>query len=213
MSILNLIRPRTKLDLEIENQKKRGVLTVISGPAGAGKDTTVDGLRQKFGFGKIVTCTTREKRANEKEGKDYHFISKEEFKKKINQNFFLEWEKYLNNFYGTPKNEVLKNIKKGVDVLLRVDVRGAKSVKREIPEAVLVYLSAPSFKILGKRMKRRKELQKSIDQRLQVAAWEVEQFEGFDYLVVNEENKIEKTVKLVKMIIETERRRIKNGKK
>lgn len=205
-----MLQPRTKLDLEIENQKKRGILAVVSGPsAGVGKDAIVNRLREKYAFDKITTFTSRPKRPGEKEGFDYHFIAREDFEQKINQGFFLEWEKYLDNFYGTPKKKALEKIKKGIDVLLRVDVRGAKSVKKAIPQAVLVYIAAPSFEILKERLIKRKDPSESIEKKLQAAQWEVEQFEGFDFLVVNEQDKLEDTVELVRMIIEAEKRRIK----
>lgn len=209
-----MIYPRTKLDLEIDNQKKRGILLVISGPSsGVGKDSVVNGFRKKYQLSKIVTYTSRPKRPGEKAGFDYHFITPKEFERKIKQNFFLEWEKYLGNYYGTPKSKVKKAIKSGKDVLLRVDVRGAKSVKKAIPQAVLIYIAAPSFKIMAERLlNRKRDDQKEIERKLQVATWEVEQFEGFDYLVVNEEGKLDKTIEIVKMILEAERRRVRSSK-
>lgn len=203
-----MIRPKTKLELEIEAQKKRGILAVVSGPsAGVGKDAVVNGLRKKYPFEKVVTCTTRAQRPGEKDGFDYYFFRKEEFEKKTKEDFFLEWEKYLDNYYGTPRKEVLEKMKKG-DVLLRVDVRGAKSVKKVIPTALIIYIAPPSFKTLERRLHKRNDDEQSIERKVQVAVWEVEQFEGFDYVVVNEENRLDKTVELVKMIIEAERRRV-----
>lgn len=200
----------TKLDAEVAAQKKRGILVVVSGPsAGVGKDTIVNRLVSKYSFAKITTYTTRPKRPAEKEGFDYHFIQKGEFEEKISEGFFLEHEKYLDNFYGTPKQEILETIKNGKDVLLRIDVRGAKSVKKATSRAVLVYIAAPSFAILKERLAKRKDPSESIEKKLQVALWEVEQFDGFDYLVVNEQDKVEDTVDQVRMIIEAERRKVR----
>lgn len=201
-----------KLDLEIQAQKNRGVLVVVSGPsAGVGKDAVVNKLKEKYGFSKITTLTTRPMREGEQEGVDYYFVSQDEFEKKKNEDYFLEWEKYLDNFYGTPKQEVLDNVSQGKDVILRIDVRGAKSVKKIIPSAVLIYIAAPSFDILKLRLEKRKDKSESIEQKLQAAAWEVEQFDGFDYLVVNEQDRLDDTVELVHNIIEAERRRVKKS--
>lgn len=204
---------KTKLDEEIQAQKNRGVLAVVSGPsAGVGKDAVVNTLKKKYGFAKITTYTTRERRPGEQNGVDYFFVTPQEFEQKIKQGFFLEWEKYLENFYGTPKQTVLDSIQNGQDVLLRIDVRGAKSIKNAIPRAVLLYIAAPTFQTLKKRLEKRKDPSESIEKKLQAAAWEVEQFEGFDYLIVNEDDQLEKTAEIVKMTIESERRRVKIAK-
>lgn len=208
-----MIRPKTKLELEIEAQKKRGILLVLSGAsAGVGKDAVRKGLLKKYHFEQTVTCVSRSKRVGERDGFDHHFLTKQEFEKRIKENFFLENVLYLGNHYGTPKKDVIGKIKKGKDVLLRVDVRGAKSVKKAIPQAVLVYIAPPSFETLEKRLHKRKDKEELIKKKLQVAIWEIEQFEGFDYVVVNEEGKLDKTVELVKSIVETERRKIRNNK-
>jgi guanylate kinase len=199
-----------KLDLEIQAQKNRGILVVVSGPsAGVGKDAVVNKLKEKYGFSKITTLTTRPKREGERDGVDYHFVSFDEFERKRNENYFLEYEKYLDNYYGTPKHEVLDSVSQGKDVLLRIDVRGAKSVKKAIPASVLIYIAAPSFDTLKLRLEKRKDKSESIEKKLQIAIWEVEQFEGFDYLVVNQQDKLDDTVELVHNIIEAERRRVK----
>lgn len=205
-----MIRPKTKLELEIQAQKNKGILTVVSGASsGVGKDSVVKGLRKKYSFDRVVTYTTRKIRPGEKNGVDYNFISKQEFEEKIKKGFFLEHVLYLDNHYGTPKKDVIEKIEKGKDVLLRIDVRGAKSVKKSIPESVLVYIAPPSFGAMEKRMLKRNDQKESIKKKLQVAVWEIEQFEGFDYVVVNEEGKLDKTIELVKMIIEAERRKIR----
>ena len=205
-----MIKPRTKLDLEIETQKKRGILTVVSGASsGVGKDSVVKGLRKKHSFDRVVTYTTRKIRPGEENGADYNFVSKQEFEEKIKKGFFLEHILYLDNHYGTPKKDVIDKIKKGKDVLLRIDVRGAKSVKQAISESVLVYIAPPSFDAMEKRMLKRNDQKESIKKKLQVAVWEIEQFEGFDYVVVNEEGKLDKTIELVKIIIEAERRKVR----
>lgn len=209
-----MIYPRTKLDLEIDAQKKRGILLVISGPSsGAGKDSVRNGFVKKYKVSKILTYTSRQKRPGERDGFDYNFISTKEFEKKIKEGFFLEWEKYLGNYYGSPKSEVKKKLNSGEDVLLRVDVRGAKSVKKAIPESVLVYIAAPSFGVMAKRLKHRRDNEEEIKRKLKVAVWEVEQFEGFDYLVVNEQGKLDQTIEIVKMILEAERHRVKSSKR
>jgi len=206
-----MIRPKTKLELEIEAQEKRGILLVVSGPsAGVGKDAIVKGLREKYPFERVVTCTTRGKRPGEIQGKDYDFISKEEFEIRIRKGYFLEWVKYLDNYYGTPKKETISKMRTGKDVLLRIEVRGAKVIKEALPETVLVYIAPPSFETLEKRMEKRNDDTGSIARKLQVAVWEIEQFDGFDYVVVNEEGKLDQTIEYVKMIVEAERRKARN---
>ena len=208
-----MIRPKTKLELEIEDQKKRGILVVISGPsAGVGKDSVRKGLLEKYNCKQVVTYVSREKRSHERNGVDHHFITRQEFERKIKEKFFLEWVITLGNYYGTPKKDILDKIKMGEDVVLRVDVRGAKSVKKILSEALLVYIAPPSLKVLEERLKKRKDVKEMIAKKIQLAEWEIEQFEGFDYIVVNEEGKLDKTIELVKSIIETERRKIKNNK-
>lgn len=205
-----MIKPKTKLELEIEAQNKKGILTIISGASsGVGKDSVVKGLRKKYLFDRVITYTTRKIRPGEKNGVDYNFISKQDFESKIKKGFFLEHVVYLDNYYGTPKKDVLEKINKGKDVLLRIEVRGSKVVKKKIPEAVLVYIAPPSFDTMEKRMLKRNDKEESITRKLQVAVWEIEQFEGFDYVVVNEEGKLDKTIELVKMIIEAERRKVR----
>lgn len=205
-----MIRPKTKLELEIEAQNKRGILLVLSGPsAGVGKDAVRKGLLEKYNFQQVVTYVSRTKRPHEREGFDHHFVSAPEFEKRIKESFFLENEKYLDNYYGTPKKNVLDNINKGKDVLLRVDVRGAKSVKKLLPKTVLVYLAPPSFEILEKRLRKRADQKEMIAKKLQVAVWEIEQFKGFDYVVVNEEGKLEQTIEIIKSIVEAERRKVR----
>lgn len=204
--------PRTKLDLEIDAQKRRGILLVIAGPSsGVGKDAVRNGFAERYKISKLVNYSSRPKRPGEKEGAELHFISAQEFEKKIKQKFFLEWEKYLDNYYGTPKKVVVDTLRSGKDIAVRVDVRGAKSIKKAIPEAVIIYIAAPSFEIMARRLKNRKDTtEEEMKKKLQVATWEVEQFNGFDYLVVNEEGKLDKTIKVVKMILESERKKIRN---
>ncbi len=205
---------KTKLDLEIEAQKKRGVLLIISGPTCAGKDSVVrELLKINKNAIRLVTTNSRPKRADEKEGVDYYFISKAEFEKLINQGAFFEWVEYRGDYRGTQKKHIEQALKTGKDVLWRIDVRGVKNinqkVKKEYPYSAFIFLSE-DLKVLEKRMKKRAtEQQKWQEWSIERAVWEMNQYKDFDYLVVNKEGKLHEAVEIINMIIEAERRRIR----
>jgi guanylate kinase len=193
----------------IENQTKQRLFLVISGPsAGAGKDSVERGLISRYGLQSIVTYNTRKPRVGEKDGVDYHFISREEFEKKIQDNFFLEHKVYLDNYYGIPESDVREKLSQGNDVVVRVDVRGARSIKEKIPSAVLIYVTTPSIENLRSHLLKRNDDPAMIEKKLEVARWELEQFIYFDYLVVNEEGKLEETISKVYDIILAERMKV-----
>ena len=204
-----------KLIQEIEEQKKRGILIVISGPTCAGKDSVVRELLKKNGnICRLVTTNSRPKRPEEKEGLDYYFVSRTEFEKLINKDAFFEWVEYRGDYRGTQKRHIEEALKSGKEVLWRIDVRGVKNirekVKKTFPCSAFIFL-AEALPVLEKRMKRRaSEDKKWQDWSLARAVWEMKQYHDFDYLVINEEGKLQRTVELVRMIIEAERRRVKN---
>ncbi|MDD5494761.1 MAG: guanylate kinase, partial [Dehalococcoidia bacterium] len=136
--------------------KGKPLVVVISGPSGVGKDATIHKLAQSGArFHYVVTATTRPKRHNETHGVDYYFLSEEDFKKKIKQDEFLEHAVVYGNYYGVLKSEVSNALKKGEDVILKVDVQGATTLEKTIPEAVFIFLVAPSIDDLSERLKRR----------------------------------------------------------
>ncbi|HEX9740078.1 MAG TPA: guanylate kinase, partial [Ignavibacteriaceae bacterium] len=136
---------------------EKGHIFVVSAPSGAGKTTIVKSILKdipELAFS--ISATTRRKRENERDGFDYHFISEEAFRKKIEENGFVEWEKFYDYYYGTPKGFIDDKINNGISVLLEVDVKGALSIKTIYPDAILIYIYPPSFEVLVERLKNRR---------------------------------------------------------
>jgi len=157
---------------KISSSKARVV--VISGPSGCGKTTLHKALLAspllKGKLVKSLSATTRVKRPGERSGRDYLFLSPQIFKDRIKKGYFLEWEKVFDQYYGTPKRQVLKLLKKGIHVLLCIDVKGARNVVRAFPRALKIFIKAPSLKILEARLKARgSESRETLALRLKVA--------------------------------------------
>jgi guanylate kinase len=189
-------------------RREKGHIFVISAPSGAGKTTIVKNILRDFpNIVFSVSATTRKKRDNETEGVDYHFISEKEFIAKIEKKDFVEWEKFYDYYYGTSKGFIEEKINNGISVLLEVDVKGALSIKTIYPEAILIYISPPSFEILVERLKnRRTEDEIDFKKRIERAKMELSQKDKFDYLVVNKDlnTAISETESLIKKIINKE---------
>lgn len=183
---------------------KKGRIFVVSAPSGSGKTTICKRvLRRIRNVVPSISVTTRAPRPVEKDGKDYHYVSPESFKKKIEKGKLLEWEKNFGHFYGTPKQFVLEKIKEGKNILLSIDVKGAMKVKKKFPESVLIFLKPPSFAELSHRLKSRNTDEKTeIVDRLKVAKRELEFVPRYDYVVINK--RIEKAVTEVVSIIKKE---------
>lgn len=178
---------------------------VITGPsAGVGKDTVVKELEKEREFTRIVTYTTREQRNEEIDGVHYHFITKEEFQQKEKEGFFLEMNEYKENLYGSPKKEILGKLVTGEEIILRVDINGAKRIKEQIPQAVIIFLTAP-FKDLWQRMAERGDPESEIEKKLQIARKEMKKALEFDYLVVNKQGKLEEAIEEILKIIDKEK--------
>ena len=178
----------------------KGELFVLSAPAGGGKTTLANLLLKEVpNLVKITTCTTREPRPGEKNGVDYFFLSKEEFERKIREGAFLEYAVVHGNYYGTPKEEVLKEINKGNDVLLVIDVQGMRQIKRNFKDVVTIFLIPPSFDELINRMKKRGDSEEEIKKRLETAKKELKAWKEYDYIVINDI--IEKAKEDLKKII------------
>lgn len=193
--------------------EQKGILFVLSGPAGVGKGTVRQKLfEQETDLKYSVSATTRKKRLGEKEGVDYFYKTKEEFEEMIERNELLEYAKYVDNYYGTPKQYVLDELAKGNDVFLEIEVQGALQVKKNFPEGVFIFLTPPSLKELKNRIVNRgTETKDVIMQRLKEAKNEIKMMEKYDYVVVNDD--VSKAVKKVKSIVISEhckRARIEN---
>ena len=168
----------------------RGLLVVISGPSGVGKGTVRKALFEmpKHNLTYSISMTTRKKREGEVDGKDYYFVSKEEFEKKIEENKFLEYAEFVGNYYGTPLDKVNEQLDLGNEVVLEIEVEGALQVKKKVPDCVMIFIVPPGKQALYDRLKRRgTESEEIISQRIKKADREFKKAYLYDYIVVNDE--------------------------
>lgn len=167
---------------------RKGCVFILSGPSGSGKDTILkEILERRPDLFFSISSITREKRKGETDGEKYHFISREEFEEGLENHAFLEYNKYLDNYYGTPKAPVETHIAAGTDVLIEVDVNGARSIREKIPDAVSIFIMPPSLEVLKKRLSGRgTETETQIEKRLNAALEEIRRAEEYDYIVVND---------------------------
>lgn len=180
---------------------RKGRLFVVSGPSGAGKGTVVmEALKHLPNLRRAITYTTRPPRPNEVAERDYHFISPDNFERLKEKGEFLEWAEVYGNFYGSPKGEVERLRNEGYDVVLVLDVQGALTVKRQCPDAVLIFVEPPSLDELRRRLEERgTDPPKVIAQRLAKAKWENQQAVHFDHWVLNDtlQQAVDALVKLI----------------
>ncbi|MEN3007661.1 guanylate kinase [Pseudothermotoga sp.] len=164
-----------------------GLLYVISGPSGVGKTSIIEGVMKKVrNVVFSVSCTTRPKRPNEVEGRDYFFVDERTFLNMVQKDEFLEWAVVHGHYYGTPRKFVEEQIRNNVNVILDIDVQGATTVMKKIEDAVFVFIAPPSFDELKKRLlKRGTEKEEDMVKRLEDAKKELEQIPKFQYLIVN----------------------------
>jgi guanylate kinase len=183
---------------------KSPLVVVISGPSGVGKDATIARMRQRGGrFHYVVTATTREMRPGEKDGVDYYFLTKEDFLNRMARDEFLEYAEVYNNMYGVLKSEVRQALAKGEDVIIKVDVQGAATLKTKIPNAVFIFLEPPSIDDLAERLKNRKsDSEHSVNVRIGKAEEEMKAREIFNYTIVNTSGNLDTTVKEVREYID-----------
>jgi guanylate kinase len=165
----------------------KNVLIVLSGPSGVGKGTIAKILTEKNkNISLSISCTTRNPRPNELDGREYFFISKEDFLSKLDKDGFLEYSNHFENYYGTPKDFVLEKLKTN-DVLLEIDVNGGLNVKKNFPDAVLIMITPPSLQEIRNRLiKRNTETLDKIDIRMQRIEYELGMSDKYDYVVVND---------------------------
>ena len=188
----------------------RPLLMVLSGPSGVGKDAVLAGLRESnYPLKYITTVTTRPQRANERDNIDYHFISVEKFQKLIEHNELLEWANVYGNWYGVPKKPVKQALGKGQDIIVKVDIQGATTIKKILPQAVFIFLMTPSIEELMLRLKQR-HTESSFDLalRTKTAEEEIKQLSLFDYVVFSRQDEIDRAVADVEAIITAERCRV-----
>ena len=185
--------------------KKKGLLFIISGPAGSGKGTIIKRVRELAEFDFSVSATTRSPRPGELEGVHYFFVGKQEFEEKIAAGEMLEYAEYVGNYYGTPKKPVEKALSAGKNMILDIDVQGALQVKEKLPEAIMVFVLPPDFATLMRRIRGRgTESPEIIDKRMQKARVELECFDQYDYIVTNRDNDVENAAQDVLAILKAE---------
>ena len=181
-----------------------GILTVMSGFSGAGKGTIVKGLLDKYDIFLSVSCTTRKPREGEVEGRDYFFVTREEFEKMIRNGEMIEWAEYAGNYYGTPKKAVNDQLAEGKDVLLEIEVQGGMQVKALFPEAVLLFVIPPTADELLNRLRQRgTENETQIGLRFEQTVRETRYIKDYDYIILND--KVDKAVQTIHDIIESQR--------
>jgi guanylate kinase len=191
--------------------ENKPLLIVLSGLSGAGKDVVLNKLREggcpvEF----ITTVTTRAKRPNEQDGVHYHFISREKYQEMIGRNELLESANVYGNWYGVPKAAVKRALEQGKDVIIKIDVQGAATIKKAVPQAVLIFLATPSMEELAQRLsQRRTETQSDLELRLNTAAGELKRLAMFDYIIINRKNQADRAVEDIRSIIAAEKCRVK----
>ena len=167
---------------------RKGQLYILSGPSGSGKDTILKVVLQEMEDVRLsISSITRAMREGEVDGEKYHFVSRKAFEEMLRADALLEYNVYLGQYYGTPKQPVEDYLNRGIDVILEIDVNGARNVKAKCPQAVSIFILPPSFEVLKARLSGRgTETEQLIAQRLEIALNEIRQVQDYDYIVVND---------------------------
>jgi guanylate kinase len=186
------------------------LLIVISGPSGAGKDTILQRMKEReLPFHFVVTATTRPRRDNEIDGRDYFFVSKDEFARMIDEDELIEYAIVYGDYKGIPKQQVRDALASGKDVIMRIDVQGAESVRKLAPEAMLIFITVDSEEELFNRLRERKtETADSLKLRMATARKELQRVNDFDYVVLNRDFHLDDTVDTIRAIIQAEHHRV-----
>jgi guanylate kinase len=188
---------------------RTGRLFVVSGPSGVGKDAVLERLFASLpGVDRSISATTRAARETEVDGVDYHFLTTEQFEADIAADCFLEYAQYNGRYYGTPQARVAEQLARGVDVVLKIEVQGAQTVRRLMPQAVLIFILPPSLAVLEQRLRGRKtDDEEKIAARLRIARDEIAAAAQYDYAIVND--RLEAAVDVLRCIVIAERHRKK----
>ena len=204
------------MDLTALNPLVRGketwpLLVIISGPSGVGKDAALMRMRELgFPFHFVVTATDRPQRPGEIPGVDYHFLSTDEFQDMIRNGEFLEWANVYGQLKGIPKWEVREALATGKDVVLRIDVQGAATIRALAPDAILIFMLAKNEDELRSRLQwRRTDTPEQIEHRIETARRELDHIPSFDYVIVNEQARLDEAVGQIRSIIRAEKQRVR----
>lgn len=195
--------------MAIIKEREKGNLIVISGPSGAGKDSIINGILKSNNLDcwLSISMTSRDPRGQEENGKDYFFVSREEFEKHIENDNLLEYAEYNSNYYGTPKSEINKHLEKGEDVILEIEIQGALQIKELLPEALFIFIMPPSMEELKRRLENRKtDSPDKILSRFKTAYKEINEVTKYNYVVVNDD--LEDAIEKTKAILIAERCRV-----
>lgn len=195
--------------MSIIKQKEKGLLIVVSGPSGTGKDTIVNEVvkRKNINAWISISMTSRSPRGQEENGKEYFFVTREEFEENISKNNFLEYAEYNGNYYGTPKHKIEEYLNKGIDVILIIEIQGALQIKELIPEALFIFIMPPSMEELKKRLiARGTDSPDKIISRFKTAYQEINEVTKYNYVVVNDD--LENAVDKVSAILLSEKCRV-----
>ena len=189
------------------------LLIVLSGPSGVGKDALLRKMKeQKYPFHYVVTVTSRPRREGERDGVNYRFVSQREFQQMIDKGELLEWANVYGNYYGVPRKEIGQALSKGKDVIVKVDVQGAATIKRLLPQAVSIFLRPPSMEELERRLRQRhSESAKDLALRLRKAEEEMKSLPLFDHVLTSYQGKLDELIPQIQSIVAAEKRRVKPG--
>ena len=198
-----------QLHTSIAPSPRQGLLFVLSAPSGTGKDTVINALKQQgMDFYVVASVTTRAPRPGESEGNPYHFISEEEFKRLVDEGELLEYANVHGNWYGQPRQVIRDNLRAGRDVLLKIDVQGAATIRRKVPQAIFIFLVPSSLEELAQRLATRQtETEEERLRRLADARKELMQQYWYDYVVVNRQGHLQEAVDQLRAIILAEHAR------
>lgn len=197
------------MNADLLDRQQQPLLIVISGPSGVGKDTVIQRMKtRRLPFHFVVTATTRPKRPEEVDGIDYHFVSQDEFAEMIENDELLEYAIVYNDYKGIPKQQVRQALASGKDVVMRIDVQGAETIRNLCPDALLIFLSTRDEEELVERLKARKtESKEGLKLRIATARQELKRVDLFDYYVINEDQRLDDTVDNILAIITAEHHR------
>ncbi len=186
------------------------LLIVLSGPSGVGKDAVLSRMKERgYPLHFAVTATTRPQRQGEKNGEDYHFVSEPKFQEMLEKKELLEWANVYGNRYGVPRQQVRQALSQGLDVIVKVDVQGAATIKRILPDALFIFVAPASIEELKRRLRQRKtESSTELKVRIETALEEMKSLPMFGYAVVNQQGKVDQAVAQLEAIITAEKCRV-----